>query len=198
MKKFSEMDELFKQLNDIPRSHVQKEETLRKVLSSSNVKRRKNRKQVIWSLLAFAACFMLAVVVFNGKNIIINNRQSEAIQLLEINSSDIVSFKAVSLEHMNVDEEDLFLQPHVVEIKNDHTWEEELSNILNHCVEIKKAPNSKPIYKILITLKNDKSLVMDVWTEEKKVYLKETNSDFNYEVSKDHVKYLQAILEEMT
>lgn len=183
MKNLSECELAFKELNEIPRSSRQKQQTFQKIMSEisrNHDTKRQYLPKFLTCIVSLAACFLFVFIIFTSTNL--NNNASlitsmegkEIIQMGLASSQSETSFIPVEGER----QKNTFLI-------NDDKWGKMVSEMIKNAQISTIKPVSNPSYDLLLTLKGTEIIKIKVWEEERKVYLKELNEDAYYYVPKE-------------
>ncbi|MFC0416398.1 hypothetical protein ACFFHH_13170 [Cytobacillus solani] len=186
MKKLSESELSFQELNEIPRSSRQKQQTFQKIkceISRESDTKRRVFPKILTGMVSLAACFLFVFIIFTATNL--NNRTSlmASIEGKEIVQMGLASSK-LGTSFLPGEEEN---QKNTFIIKDDN-WSEIVFEMLKNAEISKIKPITDPSYDLLITLQGPDLLKIKVWEEKGEVYLRELNKDKYYYVPKEKSK----------
>lgn len=186
MKKLSESELSFQELNDIPRSSRQKQQTFQRMMSEisreSDNKRRVLPK-VLTGMVSLAACFLFVFIIIsetklnNGTDLLSSIDGKEIVQMGLATSKLETSFLPGEEEN----QKDTF-------IIDDDNGSKIVFEMLKSAEISTIKPVTDPSYDLLITLTGPEILKIKVWEEEGEVYLKELNKDKYYYVPEEKSK----------
>ncbi|KOP84088.1 hypothetical protein LIS82_22375 [Cytobacillus solani] len=186
MKKLSESELSFQELNEIPRSSRQKQQTFQKIkceISRESDTKRRVFPKILTGMVSLAACFLFVFIIFTETNL--NNRTSlmASIEGKEIVQMGLASSK-LGTSFLPGEEEN---QKNTFIIKDDN-WSEIVFEMLKNAEISTIKPITDPSYDLLITLQGPDLLKIKVWEEKGEVYLRELNKDKYYYVPKEKSK----------
>ncbi|WP_057767730.1 hypothetical protein [Cytobacillus praedii] len=183
MKKLSESELSFQELNDIPRSSRQKQQTFQRMMSEISRKSDNKRRvlpKVLTGMVSLAACFLFVFIIFsetelnNGTDILSSIDGKEIVQMGLATSKLETSFLPGEEEN----QKDTF-------IIDDDNGSKIVFEMLKSAEISTFKPVTDPSYDLLITLTGPEILKIKVWEEEGEVYLKELNKDKYYYVPEE-------------
>lgn len=183
MKNSSECELAFKELNDIPRSSRQKQQTFQKIMceiSRNHDTKRQYLPKFLTCMVSLAACFLFVFIVFtstnhnNNASLISSMEGKEIIQMGLASSQSETSFIPVEGER----QKNTF-------VINDDKWGKMVSDMIKNAQISTIKPVSDPSYDLVLTLKGPEIIKIKVWEEEGKVYLKKLSEDAYYYVPKE-------------
>jgi hypothetical protein len=195
MKNLSECELPFHELNDIPRSSRQKQQTFQKVIceiSRESETKRQVFPKILTYMFSLAACFLFVFIIFtetdltNSTSLLSNIEGKEIVKMGIAPSKLKTSFLPI--------EEDTQKNSFVI---NDDNWSQMVFEMLQNAEISTIKPATDPAYDLLITLNGPEILKIKVWEEEGEVYLKELGEDEYHHVpmekGKVFIKYVNSL-----
>ncbi|MCS0823215.1 hypothetical protein NX029_04480 [Cytobacillus firmus] len=194
MKSSFGFDNSFRELDRIPRSQKQKQDSLQKIWSGieDRPKRKKNIFPKFLSAAAvMAACIMFAFIIFSEDST--TGGSSSA----DILGDSFISQTAIALsETENSFSADGTYSAETATVK-DEKWESTARTAINSAMPAEAVIDSKPLYDIQFIMKGKESVKMKVWNERGEVYFKSMDSEIMYAVPSEEgaifIEYLEAI-----
>ena len=195
MKNLSECELPFHELNDIPRSSRQKQQTFQKVIceiSRESETKRQVFPKILTYMFSLAACFLFVFIIFtetdltNSTSLLSNIEGKEIVKMGIAPSKLKTSFLPI--------EEDTQKNSFVI---NDDNWSQMVFEMLQNAEISTIKPATDPAYDLLITLNGPEILKIKVWEEEGEVYLKELGEDEYHHIKKKKgkvfIKYVNSL-----
>lgn len=182
MKKLSECELSFRDLNQIPRSSRQKQQTFHKIMhevSGETDTRRPLLPKMLTAMASLAACFLFVFIIWTETNYDGSTHLRASIEGKEIVQMGLASSNSEN-SFIPINEE---FQKNIYMI-NDDDWNTTLNEMIKNAEMSTYKPVSAPLYDLLITLKSQELLKIKVWVEEGQVYYKELDGEEYYVVPK--------------
>ncbi|MBN8199244.1 MULTISPECIES: hypothetical protein [Bacillaceae] len=194
MKNSFGFDNSFRELDRIPRSQKQKQDSLQKIWSGieDRPKRKKNIYPRFLSAAAvIAACIMFAFIIFPEDSM---TRGSGSAKML---GNSFISQTAIALsETENTFSAEGTYSAETATVK-DEKWENAARNAINSAKPAEAVIDSKPLYDIQFIIKGKDPVKVKVWNEHGEVYFKSMDSEIMYAVPSEEdaifIEYLEAI-----
>ncbi|KON89358.1 hypothetical protein AF332_22795 [Sporosarcina globispora] len=192
MKSSFGFDNSFSELDRIPRSQKQKQESLRKIWSGIE-ERPKSKKNIFPRFLtaaAMAACIMFAIIIFSEDSI----TRGTSADLVR-NSMITQTFIALSETETSFSADGKY-SAETATVK-DEKWENTARKAINSAEPADAVMNVKPLYDIQFILKGKDPVKVKVWNEQGKVYFRSMDSEVIYLVPAEEgvlfIEYIEAI-----
>ncbi|MFO1445635.1 hypothetical protein KDN24_21040 [Bacillus sp. Bva_UNVM-123] len=192
MKKLSNLEQLFHDLNDIPRTRQQKQFSFNKIMyalhKDGNKKRNLLPKFLTFSF-SIAACFLFLFIIYFETEIFKSDQLSASLDGKEITQMWLTPSKSANSFIPNKEER----QQNIITM-NDKSVNEIISNMIKNANSVSSRPISEPKYDLMIALDNDDELKIKVWVEGETLYIKELSDKKYYFISeKNSVAFLENV-----
>lgn len=195
MKKLSECELPFQDLNEIPRSSRKKQQTFHKIMHDVSTKTETKRTlipNILTVVVSLAACFLFAFIIFTETNNSGSTNIMTSIEGKEITEMGLALSKSkttfVPIEEVN--KKNIF-------IISDENWNKAMYEMIRYAEIGRDKPMFAPTYDLLITLGGHESLKIKVWIEEEGLYFKDLGKEEYYYVSKEKSEEIKEFMKSL-
>ncbi|WP_026582273.1 hypothetical protein [Bacillus sp. J33] len=196
MKNSSGFDNSFRELDRIPRSQKQKQESFRKIMNELEERPRERKAffpRFLTAAVSLAACFLFAFIIYSEDAM---TRGSYSPVL--IGESSITQTAVAISEAEKIFSAEGVYSPNIATIQ-DEKWEEAARNAINSAEPSKVKLTTKPLYDVQFMLKGKEPLKLKIWEEHGEVYVRTMESKELYILSSEEstlfLEYLKAVAE---
>lgn len=188
MRKSSQMDEPFNELDKVYRSAEQKQKTRSRIFQAIESKRNKKRifPQILTVIFAVSACFLFSYIMIFANDLMENSNsigsvKAEKIEYIVVSSSVAdSSFSAIEYSYAKGQS-----------IIQDRTYSTLVSEMLNHSEEADDVNLSSAVLDIMIVFRENEQLRIKLWEENQHYYFKPFGSEKVYRLkSEDGKRFL--------
>ncbi|QED47300.1 hypothetical protein [Cytobacillus dafuensis] len=183
MKRSSECELSFQDLNEIPRSSRQKQQTFQKIMLEKRRETETKRlllPKILTGIVSLAACFLFVFIIFTETNLNSGANLKTSIEGKEIVQMGL-AFSKSETSFIPVKEE----RQKNIYIINDDNWSKMVFDMIKNAEKSTIKPVFDPSYDLMLTLEGPEILKIKVWEEEGDLYIKELSEDEYYYVSKE-------------
>jgi hypothetical protein len=196
MKKHSDLDHLFKELDTIPRTMQDKQRSYQLIKENLEVKEKKRSSPMIsFITITLFVGFMI------GSLALIENIQtpstshdspfSDLVKENKINRTFLA--KSKSEKSFNINNQTGLMMGTLV-IDNDERWNKELILLLEHLEEIDTIPFTEPKYDMLIKWRDNTNLKFKLYISDGVFFLKDVSKNKFYKSTVENTETLQSVL----
>jgi hypothetical protein len=199
LRKSFELEDSFRNLNQIPRSEIQKRKTYNTILQNGKPGRQLNYIVKHWtgSFLTFVMVLACAAFLFTEVQTPAYDGQTAS------NPAQVLATSAPVITYLTKsDSGDLFnlhsnLTRKGVTIIDDPSWMETLNRTLNGQSSVKEVKSLDQAYDILVIYENRKPDKCKLWIDGDKVYIKKIKEQRIYKIEKDKSEKVIAMIRDM-
>jgi len=198
---FENDQELFKQLDSIPRSEQQKQRSFLIIQDRLQMKK-KSKKSVFLSIATIVTClcFMIGSVwIINQHSIVSPNTSNSPFHHLvtENKIQRTLVAKSQSEKFFNIDTLP-GLKMGTIAIDQDLEWNKNMKEILNQLKETKKGPTVEPKYDMAIVWENSTNLKFKLYIEEGYIIFKDMSKNKFYRLDGKYAISLESLFKSIS
>lgn len=186
MRKSSQMDEPFNELNKIYRSNRQKQQTRHRIFHAIEHSRKKKRHIVprfLTAIFAISACFLFSYIMIFADDILedkvaVGSLKAENIEYIVVSPS--LSDSAFSAIEYSYTKGQSIIQ--------DPSYSMIVTEMINHAKEEEYVPVSAAKFDIMLVFSENKQLKIKLWEEKEQYFIKTLGSEQVYRLEGDEGK----------
>ncbi|MBE4910081.1 hypothetical protein IMZ08_18760 [Bacillus luteolus] len=196
MKKHSDLDHLFKELDTIPRTQQSKQRSYQLIKENLEVKEKK-RSSLMLSFITitlFVGFMVGSLALIENTNNSSTSQDSPFSDLVKENKINRTFLaKSKSEKTFNINNQTGLMMGTIV-IDNDDQWNKELMLLLEQLEEIDAVPFAEPNYDMLIKWSDNTNLKFKLYFSDGVFFLKDVSENKYYKSTAENSETLQAVL----
>jgi hypothetical protein len=199
LRKSFELEDSFWNLNNIPRSEIQKRKTYNTILHT-----RRPERHAFYMVKNWTSGFLTLVMILACTAFLINeiktpaqDRQTAVVptQVLEANVPVITYLaKSDSAEHFNLQAN---LTRKGVSIIDEAAWMESLNRTVNRQNQVEAGPPIENGYDLLLIYEDQKPVKCKLWIHEESVYMKSLKDNHVFKMEEEKAKKIISMIRDM-